>query len=380
VGIITLNAHNYGNRLQNYATEQVLKSLGFEVETIVPVVPTYESKNMQAKFNAFRNMSSKKKYQEIKSRFYKLFNCKKSKIKSYKFKKFSEKYLNEKKYKINDELSKEFDFFIAGSDQIWNPKKLATPDEIWSPKKLATSDGKLFELLNINNKRKIAFAASFGITKIPEEKKEYFRKMISDFKYLSVREEVGANIIRDLTGRDAELLVDPTMLLNKDKWLEISKKPDNKPKEKYLLVYLLGNTTYEQKKKIDDIAKEKNLKIIKLADVKEKKYYESGPQEFINYFHSAELIITNSFHGTVFAILFEKPFVEYKKDIGGMCQFSRLETLLKKFKFENRYEKELGEKNIFDIDFTHVDAILEKERAKSINYLKKSLNVEDNYK
>jgi exopolysaccharide biosynthesis predicted pyruvyltransferase EpsI len=139
--------------------------------------------------------------------------------------------------------------------------------------------------------------------------------------------------------------------------------------------------SFKNKKKFEKrnkkIKKDKNMDVVKIADIKEKKYYIEGPREFINYFEDAEIVLTDSFHGAIFSILFEKPFVIYDR-IGGFSSMnSRINTLLNKFNFESRLAEKINEKDIFTIDFSHVESILEKERKKSIKYLKKALNIHD---
>ena len=202
-------------------------------------------------------------------------------------------------------------------------------------------------------------------------------KWLSEIKYISVREESGAKIIKELTGRDAPVLVDPTLLLTREKWLTIAKPAKNKPKDKYLVTYFLGGVPKEYKKEIKKFAKNNQLKIINLGDIKETKTYITGPSEFLDYINSCDIIFTDSFHGTVFSILFEKPFVVYKR-VGGSSMYSRIKTLLKMFKLESReYEKVRIDNSLFEIDYSHVPKILEIERSKSYNYLKEALNIKN---
>ena len=107
--------------------------------------------------------------------------------------------------------------------------------------------------------KRIAYAPSFGISKIPEEYIDRYKTWLSEMYKLSVREEAGAKIIKELTGRDAVVLVDPTLMLTKEKWLSISKRAKNKPEGKYLLNYFLGSVSKETKKKIKSIATKNKL-------------------------------------------------------------------------------------------------------------------------
>ena len=210
VGIVTITeGENYGNRLQNYATQVTLKNLGCEVETIF--------NNYGQKKNNF----IKKIAKQLLFLMGDILNINCSvKINNFKrakrFKDFNDRLIYMSKYELGkgyapEELKDNYDFFIAGSDQIWNPEFSFNSD---------------IEFLTFAKPgQKIAYSASFGISKLPNSCKENYRKWISDMDYLSVREEVGADIIKELTGRDVEVLVDPTIMLSKDEWLSIAKKP-----------------------------------------------------------------------------------------------------------------------------------------------------------
>jgi hypothetical protein len=328
-----------------------------------------DKKNIKNKISRFKEMSFRNKYYEISKLFDKQINKKtwnyihKDEISKRinNFKIFSNKYLNEKRYKVDERLNEQFDFFIAGSDQIWNPC------------------GDLsFEFLNFADKhKKISFSPSFGISTIPLHYKKNYKKWLSDFAHLSVREQEGVNIIKELTGRDAELLVDPTMLLSQKQWMDISKKSVNNPGKKYLLTYILGKKQEKWDKKINNFSSSNNLEIVRLADINDNKRFIEGPSEYIDYFKSADVIFTDSFHGTIYSILFNKPFVIYERYGGFVSMSSRINTLLNKFNFKSRIAENINEKDIFEIDFSHVEDILEKERKKSIEYLKRAVNVRE---
>ena len=216
------------------------------------------------------------------------------------FMEFSKTYINETDYIVSkkhipENLSDRYDYFITGSDQVWNPDNLH-----------GTS---FFFLTFAEQYKRIAYAPSFGVSEIKPEFIEDYKEWISGMYKLSVREDDGAKIIKKLTGRESPVLVDPTLLLTKEKWLSIAKEASNKPKDKYLLTYFLGGIPTQYKKEIKKTAKENNLEIINLGDIKEKDTYQTGPSEFIDYINNCSVMFTDSFHGTVFSILFEKPFV-----------------------------------------------------------------------
>lgn len=382
IGILTINDYNnYGNRLQNYAAQEVLKSLNFEVETVINDThfENKVSRNDSKINNKMKTLKALTFYELLKKigwRLKKNFIYKKNlqrynKKRIETFKKFTSTYIVETKFSINEynipkELLMNYEYFITGSDQVWNPnyrKGSAIDFLCFAPK----------------NKR-IAYAPSFGVSEIPKEYVEVYRKYLASMYKLSVREEAGARIIKELTNREAEVLIDPTLMLSKEKWISISQKPIVNFKNGYLLTYFLGDLPKESKVYIREIARRYNLKIINLLDIKNKAAYIAGPDEFIGYINSASLICTDSFHGAVFSILLERPFIVFERSsLSINTMNSRLETLLSKFKMNNRvFNNVKKDNNVFDVDFSHTYSILENERNKAIDFLKEALNVEKN--
>lgn len=364
IGIITLNGYfNYGNRLQNYSLQQILIDEGYAVETVVFEISNRKKKNEKAKLincNRLKRII----YNCIKKKVYYKINLQKQNI----FKQFTEKNIFEKHIKADDyemlvSISQEYDFFITGSDQVWNPNY--------------NFGSSIYFLTFAEKHKRIAYAPSFGVSEIKPEFVENYKEWISGMNRLSVREDDGAKIIKDLTGRDAPVLVDPTLLLTREKWLSIAKEASNKPKGKYLLTYFLGGIPDNYKKQIKNIVKENGLEVINLGDIREKETYITGPSEFIDYINNCSILCTDSFHGTAFSILFEKPFIVFER-IGSTSMYSRIDTLLNKFKLNYRKAENMawGE-DVFNIDFSHIPSILSSERKKAIDYLNDALNVKD---
>jgi len=369
VGILTLNGYNnYGNRLQNYATQEVLKKLGFQVETILVDRTDPNSRKLSNRLRKISSINELCKKISNKIEYYLNKDIIKERQKT--FLNFSKQNINETDYTISNnyipnDLSNKYDYFIVGSDQVWNPYNL---------------HGTSFYFLTFVKEtyKKIAYAASFGISEIPAEFKERYKEWLSGMHRISVREDDGAKIIKELTGRDAPVLVDPTMLLTKEKWLSIAKPAKNKPQGRYLLTYFLGGIPAKYKKQIRNIVKKNNLEVINLGDIREKETYETGPSEFIDYINSCSIVCTDSFHGTVFSIVFEKPFIVYERIGSSSSMYSRIDTLLNKFDLNSRKAENIKTNNdVFDIDYSHVPPILEQERKKAIDYLKEALNVKD---
>ncbi len=364
IGIITLcGYHNYGNRLQNYALQSVLEKLGFTVWTIKNITVQKKSslieriaRNRGNLLNLFVAKYQNRKIKKLKNE------------RTQRFVQFSKQYINETDYTISelsipDDLSENFDFFVTGSDQVWNPN---------------LNRGSFVEFLQFApSEKRVSYSASFGVSKIPEHVKADFRERINQMAYISVREEAGAKIVNELTERDAEVLVDPTMLLNKEEWFSIAMTPTFKPKSNYLLTYFLGDGSNEYREWINHISKTFDLEVINLLNPNAKDAYLTDPGEFIDLINDAALVCTDSFHGSVFSILMNTNFMVFDRiEKKEATMGSRIDTLLKMFGLNARkWHKNIKDDEVFNTSFSHVDEILSIERNKAMNYLKKALQL-----
>ena len=354
---------NYGNKLQNYAVSKMLENLGCKPCTILIGYKKH-------------NDSFKKKIIEVLS-YVKHFYGRRNYYKYYKkqvigFNRFVKKYIPGRKYKSNDNLSlegymnDEYDYFVCGSDQIWNPY-------------LHTTNSLMFAQ-GASDFKKIALSASFGVNKIPDDRECEYAQYLKTFKNISVREDIGEIIVKDLCGRDAEVLVDPTMMLTKDEWTKIERKPACYRNKPYILTYMLGGQAENTGVLIQSLSKENNLEVITLFDAKyceknKMQYFAAAPDEFIWLIRNAEIIITDSFHACVFSIIMERPFVVCDRNDNSQSMSSRIDTLLKKFNLESRHQDKINYNSVFNIDYTGSNAIFDKERKKALNYLKKSFDL-----
>lgn len=351
IGIITVcGNNNYGNKLQNYALQTVLEKKGFAVNSLWIDCMHYCNKCKQI---------MKVIYKDIHSIF-----CKREK----NFIKFNKEFIKYYKKRIifTEQLHKEekkFDFFIVGSDQVWNYGHVNNFD--------------IFLLKGINQIKKISYAASFGVEIIPQNLKRTYIDGLKDFKCISTREDKGQEIVKEITGRkDTEVLVDPTMLLTAKEWDKVSKKPEMLKTTKYILNYFLGELSNERKSEIERIAKDHECEIINILD-KKSPFYECGPSEFLYLEKNAFLVCTDSFHSSVFAILYNTPFLVFDREDKIESMNSRIETLLSKFNLEDRkYKGKITSKDL-KANYSEAYKILEKEREKSKKYLEKALNQED---
>ena len=273
--------------------------------------------------------------------------------------KFSNKYVTP-----YSNLNNIYDYFITGSDQVWNP-----------------TFGRLREvdLLEFTEpKKRISYAASFGISSLPEQYNEKLKNALKDYKAISVREDAGKKIIENVVGRkDVQVLIDPTMLLTAAEWDKVAKKPEQLKTDRYILNYFLGELSEKRKEEIDRIAKENDCEVINILD-KNSPFYCTGPSEFLYLEKHAFLVCTDSFHSSVFAILYNRPFIVFGREDNTVSMNSRIETLINKFNLKNReYNgKEITKENL-NHDYTEAYEILNEERKKSMTFLMKALDVEE---
>lgn len=356
VGIVTINNSNYGNRLQNYALQEILAKLGVKPITIKNIGLMNKK---TGKFNYFlRNIKhiykkndflDKKEREKYFIEFNKNINFSRTTFNWFRLKKF-----------------KDFDYFITGSDQVWNPNFGRLTD---------------FDLLTfVEPKKRISFSASFGVSKIPAKYQDKLRKALRYYKAISVREITGKEIIKNIVGRnDVTVLLDPTMLLDAEAWDKVSKKPCQLKTDKFILNYFLGDLSEKNMLEIDRVARKYQCEVINILD-KNSPYYECGPSEFLYLEKHAFLICTDSFHASVFAILYGRPFLVFDREDNHVNMNSRLDTLLSIFKLDFRkYTGKISDE-ILHCDYTEVYKILENEREKSQKFLANALDLEDSEK
>ncbi|MCM1286167.1 MAG: polysaccharide pyruvyl transferase family protein [Acetobacter sp.] len=372
IKIVTITGEsNYGNSLQNYAVKTVLENLNNNVETIkTEYEPNFKKINITNIKNFVKIILKRSNYLQI--------------LRAVKFKKFSNKNLNKSKFVCREskpELNSKCDLLVFGSDQIWN----------------FTWGGRICNNINYYTGDfaydipKIAYSASIGSDYIPEKYQETFVNNISKFKYISVREHRAQNIITELLDIKAEVTVDPTLMLDKSDWMKIAKKPKYiKKNDKFILTYFLGTKNEEYYDYIDSIAKEKNLRIIKLDmerldynSIENPKCFVTDPSEFIWLIANCEIVFTDSFHGSVFSILMQRPFRCFnRKDNGVESMSSRMDTLFGMLNITDWCIGNINEniEHVFYKDYSNTQCILERERKFALNYLRRALNSDENRK
>ena len=366
INTITFHAsYNYGSNLQAYALQEYIKNLDDNIDYSIINLRIPFQKEMYAFYKKPKTISA------CLRNISNFINGKKIREKNIKFEKFINEKLNvTKEYNSLEELNNvdfQADYYISGSDQVWN---LRAGDFDWAN-----------YLEFVNKGKKISYAASFGPK--PQtwnnETKQRVKEDLLKYDNISVREIGSYNNVYELTGIKPDINVDPTMLLTKEQWKKLyGEKPYYNGK--YILFYTLSPSKEMMKlvKKVSNI-----LKIPVVITKYNNKYdiintfekvYEAGPIEFLNLIDNAELVLSSSFHGTVFSVLFNKPFFA----INGDKDF-RISTLLQKM---NLKERTINFDNIeekcemaFEVNFEESKKLLDIERMKSKQYLIKALDI-----
>lgn len=363
--IITLYGnYNFGNKLQNYALQAVLEDYGFEVETLIFSSAKSDRASVGLS-DKFKKKIKKINYRTIKrkinSLIYRAEIKKIKRLRESKFKDFSDKYICTRYISDSCELSilsQEFDCFVIGSDQVWNPEYINSFE--WS-----------FALF-ANESQRIVYAASLGVDKIPERYLPQFTKLLQGLKNISLREEQAKIILWEQCHVDSTVVLDPTLLISKERW---EKLIDCSQKEKpYILTYFLGGNTKYPQSEINNMCRNKTWEIIDFNSLRNNMNYISGPVEFLKYIKGARLILTDSFHGAVFSIIFHTPFVVFKRDNQESGMYQRLEQLLNTFHLMQRqYCTGTALNAYLTCDFMETEKILYRMREKSLKYLEDAI-------
>lgn len=379
IGIITywITRSNYGTILQNYALQTFLRSLGFETFLIRTDIPLGCSRKDYYKSllqkNGFFSLIGYFKSRLLCKIAWKILSENKNDEKR-KFPDSVDKYLNPTKiFRSLSELESDCpmaDIYIAGSDQVWNTygENYATISEQIKAYLLCFAP---------DSARKISCAASFGKNSLDLEFESLFKQELSEFDFISCREKSGVEICRKLGVENAVLQQDPTMLLSSDEYKKIASKK-LAPKKPYILLYLLGNDTDFSIRRLKQFAKSKKLDVVYVPANEAQKinfYKKTYPtvEEWLGLYENASAVVTNSFHGTVFSLIFNKPFLSVHQKGKFETQNVRIDSLLEDFGLKNRIFSGDFEKLFSSVDFEKVNKRLEEIRKCSpfVEWIKK---------
>lgn len=357
---------NYGTALQAYASQKVLEQLNIENEIL-----NYKLKRLSKK-NLFVSAKEKK---SVKGKIYSILSVLYRMIPNLIIRKifsnFRKEYLvlTKDMYDGLESLKQNYpnaDVYITGSDQVWNSEYNTGIDRVFFldflPKTI----------------KKISYAASIGMDDFREKEKQEIKKLLSSYTAISVREKSAQEAIEKL-GLEAKLVVDPTLLLNKEEWKKIATK--RLVKEKYLLLYILGRDK-NLVKYAEKIASQKGLKIVKVgldfiySKKVDRSFSYASPNEFLSLFLYSDYVVTNSFHGLSFATNFHKQLAI----VLPKTYSARLTSFLEYLNLEDRII--YTEKDCFNmlktINYNKIEEKLNKKREESMHFLINALEKENN--
>lgn len=345
IGIVTItnDGYNFGNRLQNYALQTALERMGFVVETL----------NRPIRNNQRLWWQDKKMVLHYLLPYHRRIEH----IKAANFYFWNRKHIKWSDIVVTDDIlssiASKYDYFIAGSDQIWNPKF------IWG------KDPYMF-LQFAQPQQRIAYAPSIGVDEIEEDMTIQYKDWWKDWKALSCREKSGSKIISDITGKEVPTFLDPTLLLDESEWMCLTK--GIKTPKKYILLYTLGLLTNEYDNYIRQIVRDTDCQIVDVMN--DIRYAGCNPSKFVALIQHADRVIADSYHAMVFALLFHRPFTFIERVGWGMDMNSRVKTLFEKFDIHVPNLNAITELNI---DWNTFERKLDFECAKACDYLKNAL-------
>ena len=381
IGLVTCYFHhNYGSMLQAYATEMIMQQMGLPFQTIACKAPiNYMQENkilyiIKKLLIADWKMRLGKMKIERAKKENPMF-AKNWEIRNKAFDQFAETFFHVSPYcKNREELSKmaeNYSAFLVGSDQLWRTDSVEhgyytlewVPDHI----------------------RKIAYSTSIGVKEVPWFQVEKNKRFMNRFDHIALREQSACDLVYKLTGRKVPVVLDPTLLFTGDQWLEIQQQ-EPLTNGKYIFCYLLGDNPL-QREFIKRVKEKTGYKIVALQQLDD--YIPSdegfadeapyvGPREFLNYIRNAEYVFTDSFHCSVFSILYKKNFFTFSRFAEGAKQSTntRIDNLLHITGLEDR--RMTKDKTVEDVisnkgSFEGVDTRLNAYRKSSMDYLHNAL-------
>lgn len=360
------SAFNYGSSLQALAGKRIIEKTGYECElvklkSLIKGRDVRIGKLMTILFRSIflnKNNSLKTYNNSYNKTLVEGTEC--------KFFNFTDTYLKPQEVTYGElkRMAEESIACFSGSDQIWNSSTLYV--------------NPLYYLRFAPQYKRVALSPSFGRDFIADYNKEKMRKWIIDYPYLSVREDSGVKLIKELTGRDATHLLDPTLIINSEEWKSILCIED-KPND-YILAYFLDEPSDYAKKCLKKLKEKLDCKILAIPYKFEYMDYSdsivaAGPKEFVELVANAKVVCTDSFHGTVFALNMHTPFFAFEREYGSANkQSERVLSILRKVDMLDRYQPKNVVEELNNLDFEHSEEILNVERKKAYDYVNNAIN------
>lgn len=372
--------NNYGTSLQAYAMLKKIQQLGYETEVIeyrkqlslfqkisfvFNAVRVGEAKEILSRLNGRKIM---KRYPDYASGIAERTKA----VDIYKEKKLKPLFHEYIGYDALHEGSKNYSAVVVGSDQVWTPMSLPN---------------KFFNLLFVDDSvRKVAYASSFGVSEIPGFQRKATGAYLDRFYKIGVREQKGKEIVDSLSSKSAQVVADPTLLLTREEWEEEIKDARPQETEPYIFCYFLG-TNQEARQAVNELKAKTGYKIVTIRHMDEyvsedeqfgdEAPYFVDPNDFVKYISKATYVCTDSFHCTVFSIVFHRRFMTFYRfaATSRTGRNSRIDSLFNVLGV-NREHIYLGDVSLIDkpVDWATVDNLLKILREESIAYLQNALS------
>lgn len=382
IGLVTCYFHhNYGSMLQAYATEMIMQEMGLPYQTIACKAPIdymeankigYVIKKLligdwKMKFGRMKVEREKKRNPTFAQNWA---------VRNAAFNRFANESFHLSPYcrnrkELND-MASNYSAFIVGSDQLWRTDSVEHGYYTleWAP----------------DNIRKIAYSTSIGVKEVPWFQVKKNRRFMNRFDYMALREQSACDLVYKLTGRKVQVVLDPTLLFTGEQWIGIQ-QIEPLTTGKYIFCYLLGNNPW-QRELIKRVKAETGLKIVALQHLDEyipsdegfadEAPYNVGPREFLNYIRNAEYVFTDSFHCSVFSILYKKKFFTFSRfsETAKQSTNTRIDNLMS---LTGLQQRRVNTKTSVDAilntqsDYAEVDKRLQLQRKSSMGYLRNAL-------
>ena len=374
----TKGHNNYGTSLQGYAMLKKIQQLGYEVEVIKYIKRLSTWQKIKFVVNALRAGEWKNIQHRLTSKQmlkkYPVYAAgiaeRTTAVNAYKQKKLIPLFHEYIGYDALHKGSLNYAAVVVGSDQVWTPMSLPN---------------KFFNLLfDSDSVRKVAYASSFGVSEIPSFQRKATGAYLDRFYKIGVREQRGKEIVEELSHQKATVVADPTMLLSREEWEQEIADAHTTTEELYIFCYFLG-TNQEARKAAKELKEKTGYKIITIRHMDEyvpedelfgdEAPYNVDPNDFVKYISRAAYVCTDSFHCTVFSILFHRQFMTFYRFAEGSKtgRNSRINSLFDLFELQERLYKGDINKITNPIDYNSVDEKLSELRKESIYFLNECL-------
>lgn len=376
--------NNYGTSLQGLATIRVIQSLGYpfriirynKKRSILEVIKTLPGYLRSGALNSFLHSRKQRKLTAEHPEFARIKNERTEAVNRFKAKHLEPLCDYYTGWDALCEGSKNYDVVFVGSDQVWGPLSLYAG---------------FYNLMFVDKSvPQFSYSSSFGKSFIMDHQKKGVARFLNKMDAIAVREVRGAEIVKELTGRDATVVADPTLLLTKEQWEAEIEDSKAEYKEKYILCYMLGPRT-DNREAVTRLGKELGLKVVTFNHMD---WYEPADEgfgditdsnsdclDFVKLLANAEYVVTDSFHCSVFSIIFHKKFLTFYRlnPSDKKSSHSRIDSLLGLMGLQDRAVKDtttdLKPALTKDADWTVVDKNLDALRQESMEFLTKALEI-----